>query len=165
MTTDIFDLIAAEYTGPNKPSLLSLATKYDIPETTLRRAFKARGIIRGTAAQRKRQLVEDHFSGETADDLTNPEVMQAKIEIEAAADIEDMNDALTVCRKAIRRLLDVVETIAEPREIKAICDANEKAMLTIRKIRGLDAPLDFSDWSDDELQLLAQTGRVPSNRR
>jgi hypothetical protein len=165
MTTDIFDLIAAEYTGPNKPSLLSLATKYDIPETTLRRAFKSRGIIRGSAAQRKRQLVEDHFSGETADDLTNPEVMQAKIEIEAAADIQDMDDALALARSCIRRLKDVVETLTDPRCIKATVEANARAVDVIRKIRGLDAPLDFSDWSDDELQLLAQTGRIPSNRR
>lgn len=159
MTTDPIELAAAEYTGPNRPSLLSLAEKYDIPETTLRRAFKSRGIIRGTAVQRKRQLIEDHFSGETASDPANPEVLQASIEIEAAADIKDMGDALTVCRKAIRRLLEVVEQITDPREIKAVCDANEKAMLTIRKIRGLDAPMDFSNMSDEELEALAKGGR------
>ena len=165
MTTDPIELAAAEYTGPNRPSLLSLAAKYDIPETTLRRAFKTRGIIRGTAVERKRKMIEDHFSGETESDPTNPEVLQASIEAEAAADIQDMDDALTVCRKAIRRLLEVVEQITDPREIKAVCDANEKAMLTIRKIRGLDAPLDFSDWTDAELEIMAQTGRMPSGRR
>ena len=76
-----------------------------------------------------------------------------------------MEDALTVARNCLRRLLQLVPDAEDGKAIKAIADANEKAMLTIRRIRGLDAPVDFSDWSDDELQALAETGRLPPGRR
>ena len=165
MTTDPIELAAAEYTGPNRPSLLSLAEKYDIPETTLRRNFRTRGIIRGTAVQRKRQLIEDHFSGETASDPASPEVLQASIEIEAARDIEDMDDALAVARGGLKRLKSLMDALADPREIKAAIEATARAVEVIRKIRGLDAPVDFSDWSDDELEQFARTGRMPAGRR
>lgn len=159
---DVFDLAIAEYTGPARPSLLSLSTKFGIPETTLRREIKRRGIVRGDASDRKRRLVQDHFAGEVAGEMANSE---AAIAAEAERDIQDMNDGLTVCRKAIARLLAVVDTLACPRDIKALVEAAARAVEVIRRIRGLDAPTDFSDWSDEELQILAQTGRLPRGRQ
>ncbi len=160
-----YDGAIAEYLGPNAPSLNSVASQFGIPESSLRREVKLRGIVRGGASERKRRIVEGHFSGEVANEIANPEAVQARIELEAAADIQDMDDALTVCRQAIRKLKAVVDELADPRDIKAAVEANARAVDVIRKIRGLDAPMDFSDWTDDELSLLAQTGRIPSNRR
>jgi hypothetical protein len=172
--TQDYDAAINEYLGPDRPSLNSLAHKYGIPETSLRRGIKRLGIVRGGATERKRRLVENHFSGELANldspgrsptDTENPELLQARIELEAARDIEDMDGALTVCRRALWRLKEIVDTLDCPRDIKAACEATARAVDVIRRIRGLDAPVDFSDWSDDELTYLAQTGRPPSGRR
>lgn len=167
-TSNAYEAAITEYLGPNSPSVNGLATKHGIPETSLRREIQRQGIVRGDAADRKRRLVENHFAGELANEVANEtangEAGEA-IEAEARQDIDDMTDALTVCRKAITRLLKVVDTLVDPRDIKAACDANEKAMLTIRKIRGLDAPMDFTDWSNEELAYLSKTGNLPCGRR
>lgn len=159
---DVFDLAIAEYTGPDRPSLLSLATKYAIPETTLRREIKRRGIVRGDAADRKRRLVAGHFSGELADETASSE---AAIAAAAGLDIDDMQTGLDVARNCLRNLLEISEKTKDPRVIKAIVESTKVSIETIRKIRGLDAPVDFSDWSDEELHYMAQTGRLPRGRQ
>lgn len=160
-----YDGAIAEYLGPNAPSLNAVAAKYGIPESSLRREVKLRGIVRGGASERKRRLVEGHFSGEVANELASAEAVQAGIEIEAARDIQDMDDALSVARGALKRLKSLIDGLADPRELKAAIEAAARAVDVIRRIRGLDAPLDFSDWSDNELELFARTGRMPSGRR
>jgi hypothetical protein len=75
-----------------------------------------------------------------------------------------MDDALTVCRKAICKLKAVIDTLVDPRDIKAAVEANARAVDVIRRIRGLDAPVDFSDWTDEELAMVAQ-GKMPAGRR
>jgi hypothetical protein len=160
-----YDAAIAEFIGPTAPSLNSVASKYGIPESSLRREVKLRGIVRGGASERKRRIVEGHFAGEVANELASAEAVQANIEAEAARDVEDMNDALDVSRQALKRLKTLMDGLADPREIKAAIEATARAVEVIRKIRGLDAPTDFSDWSDDELLLLAQSGRMPAGRR
>lgn len=160
-----YDAAIADFIGPTAPSLNSVAARYGIPESSLRREVKRRGIVRGGASERKRRIVEGHFAGEVANEVASPEGVQASIEAAAGDDIRDMDDALTVCRQAIRKLKAVVDELADPRDIKAAVEANARAVDVIRKIRGLDAPVDFSDWSDDELQIMATTGRMPGSRR
>lgn len=171
-TSNAYEAAITEYLGPNSPSVNGLAAKYGLPETSLRREIQRQGIVRGDAQERKRRLVEAHFSGELANlsgelanQAANPEALEAAIELEAEQDIDDMTDALTVCRKAIARLLEVVDTLVCPRDLKAAVEATERATQTIRRIRGLDAPLDFADWSDAELECVVKTGRLPSGRR
>jgi len=153
---DNLSLAIADYIGPDMPSFATLAARYGIPETSLRRKFKERGVFRNPdASNRKRQQVEAHFAG--VDDST--------IEDAANQDIADMQSALDVARGCLNRLKALVKEEVDAKELKAVMDATEKAVTVIRKIRGLDAPVDFSDWSDDELQALAETGRIPASRR
>lgn len=153
---DTLSLAISDYMGPDCPSFATLAARYSIPETTLRRKFKERGIFRSPdAAGRKRQRVESHFTG----------VDENAIEQAANQDIADMQSALDVARGCLTRLKALVKEEVDAKELKSVMDATEKAVTVIRKIRGLDAPVDFSDWSDEELQALASTGRMPASRR
>jgi len=152
------------FLGPEKPSTRQVASKYTIHEATLRRIFKQRGVVRSAAPEQKRQVVNEAMSGIRRQDVTQGvtqhDAMRQQIDDAAKEDIDDMQNALDVARSCIRRLKEIVETVSDPREVKAVADANEKAMLTIRKIRGLDAPVDFSNMSDEEVAALAR-GMAP----
>ena len=161
---DYFAEAIAEYLGPNRPSLNSVATKFGIPETSLRREIKRRGLFRGTALALKRQMVDERLAGETGEGPASGGFNENAIAVEAAQDIEDMSNALTVCRKALVRLIAIVDALPSPRDIKTAVDAASAATTTIRRIRGLDAPSDFSDWTVEELEYLARTGREPRSR-
>lgn len=154
---DNLSLAIADYQGPDCPSFATLAARYGIPETSLRRKFKEHGVIFRSpdAANRKRQKVEQHFAG--VDDST--------IEQAADQDIADMQSALDVARGCLTRLKALVKEEVDAKELKSVMDATEKAVTVIRKIRGLDAPTDLSDWTNEELEILASTGRMPASRR
>jgi len=153
---DNLSLAIADYMGPDMPSFATLAARYSIPETTLRRKLKERGIFRNPdASNRKRQQVEAHFAG----------VDESTIEDAANQDIADMQSALDVARGCLARLKQVVQKESDPRELKSVMDATEKAVTVIRRIRGLDAPVSFEDWTNEELETLATTGRIPASRR
>ena len=160
---DPFAEAIAEYLGPNRPSLNSVATKFGIPETSLRREIKRRGLHRGSASAWKRKIVDEHFAGEKAGEAASG-LDETAIIAEANQDIIDMGNALAVCRKALARLVAIVDGLPNPRDIKTAVDAASAATTTIRRIRGLDAPSDFSDWTVEELEYLARTGREPRSR-
>ncbi|GAB6049117.1 hypothetical protein JCM19379_29490 [Methyloparacoccus murrellii] len=170
MSTTV-DLAAIEsavkhYLSPEGPSVLECCRTFGVSEGTLRRVLKARGIVARSAVEQKRKKVVEHFAGGPgADRLADAEPTAEAILAAAEVDIGDMQSGLEVARGCLRRLKELVPKAADAREIKLIAEANEKAVLTIRKIRGLDAPVDFSDWSDDELEQFARTGRMPSGRR
>ena len=141
-----------DYLSASRPSLNACATRHGIPESSLRRIVKQRGIIRSSAPDEKRQLVAEHFAGNAmANQVTNDEARQKDVLDEAEQDIADMTDALNVARAVLRRLLAIVNTLVAPRDLKAVCEANKSAMETIRRVRGLDVPMDFSNMSDEEL--------------
>lgn len=151
------------YLGPERPSLRQVASKHNIHEATLRRIFRQRGVVRSAAPDQKRQLVNEAMSGVKLPDGTHEpthDAMRQQIEDAAQRDIDDMQSALDVARRCISRLKEIVINAADAREVKTVAEANEKAMLTIRKIRGLDAPMDFSHMTDEEVAALAR-GMTP----
>lgn len=155
------------YLSPEEPSVLECCRRFGVSEGTLRRVLKSKGFMIRSAAEQKRQRVADHFAvgGDLADKLADAQPSAKDIDDAADVDINDMERALEVARLCIKRLKTLIPHAIEARDVKAIADANEKAMLTIRKIRGLDAPMDFTDWSDEELAYLSKTGHLPSGRR
>jgi hypothetical protein len=53
-----------------------------------------------------------------------------------------MNSGLAVARKCLVKLLDMVDMVADPRDIRAIVEANKSAIETIRRVRSLDSKAD-----------------------
>ena len=160
-TTDLgaIEAAIALYLGPEAPSVLECCRRFDVAESTLRRVLKSRGIIRSSAAAQKRERVEHHFAGGNVADKVEDCIPSVEAIIEAAKeDVADMQDGLTVARKCLKRLLELVPNAADAAEIKRIAEANKLAIETIRKIRELDA-IDFASLSDDELEALAKGGR------
>lgn len=143
----------AFYTNPaGQPSVLSVSARFNIPETSLRREIRRRGIVQGPVAA-KRQRVYEHFRG--------PDLASPAADLDARQTAGDgMEDSLTVARRVVRRLGDMVDETDDPRALKAIAECNNVAMETIRKIRGLDAPLDFASMSDEQLERIA-AGKSP----
>lgn len=164
MSTTV-DLAAIEsaikhYLSPEGPSVLECCRLFGCSEGTLRRVLKARGIVARSAVEQKRKRVADHFAGEDgADRLADAEATVEDIIAAAEVDIGDMQSGLEVARGCLKRLKELVPKAADAREIKLIAEANEKAVLTIRKIRDLDAAPDFASMSDEELEAIARGGR------
>jgi len=127
------------YLGPETPSENATAIQSGVPLTSLRRELKKRGIVRSSGPEAKRQKVAAHFSG-LVKGLANGEAYQSAIEAAATQDITDMEMALGVARACIVRLAGMVESVDNPKDIKTIADANDAAISTIRRIRGLDDP-------------------------
>lgn len=122
-------------------SMNALANRHGIPEATLRRYAKKHGWVKGSA-ETKRELVADALAGGDVDEevtnkLTNDEVRQRQMK-EAAQDVADMNKGLQVARKVMDKLLTMVDSCDSSADIKRIVEANQAAVLTIRKIRSLD---------------------------
>lgn len=138
-------------------SVNALAKEFEIPESSLRRLAKKKGWVQD-APGRKRRIVADHFAG-LANGVANGEVRQMQ-EDAAQADIDDMQTGLDIARNCLSNLLEVSEDCKDPRVIKTIIESNKLAIETIRKIRGLDAPMDFSNMSDEEVAALAR-GMAP----
>lgn len=119
-------------------SVLAVAKKHDIPNTTLRRIAKARGWVKG-APQTKAQMVHTALGGHPpVSDSVKCAVDQMN-EVEANQDVSDMNSGLAVARKCLVKLLDMVDMVADPRDIRAIVEANKSAIETIRRVRSLDS--------------------------
>lgn len=124
-------------------SVNALATKYGIPEPTLRRYAKREGWIKGNS-DIKRELVREAMAGMplTDDGMTNgltsdEAVRQVQLD-EATQDVQDMNTGLAVARKSMGKLLRMVDEVDHPKDVKVIVEANKIAVETIRKIRALD---------------------------
>lgn len=123
--------------------LLQLARKFGVPEPTMRRWAKLNewhAIAPPpplTPAQRKQQMIENHFAGLDKVPLssTNDELLQ---QVAASQDIADMEAGLAICRLAMKRLHLKVKREKNPRELKVILEANKLAVETIRKVRNLD---------------------------
>lgn len=148
------------YLSPEAPSVLECCRKFGCSEGTLRRVLKAHGVVVRSALEQKRKRVADHFAGgDGADRLAEAEPTVEDIIAAAEVDIGDMQSGLEVARGCLKRLKELVPLAVDAREIKLIAEANEKAVLIIRKIRDLDAAPDFASMSDEELQLIAAGGR------
>ncbi len=161
-TVDLAAIEAAvkHYLSPEAPSVLECCRRFGVSEGTLRRVLKARGFMIRPAVELKRQRVVDHFTGgDGADRLADVQPTVEDIVAAAEVDIADMESALTVARQCIQRLLAFVPKAQDAREIKLIAEANEKAMLTIRRIRELDAVPDLAGMSDEELEAIARGAR------
>jgi DNA-binding MurR/RpiR family transcriptional regulator len=148
MTTP-YDFAAAEIDyAAGGYSINALATKHAIPEPTLRRYAKKQGWIKGTS-DIKRELVREAMSGVSLDEqvtnaLTSDEAIRQIQVDEASQDVKDMTTGLAVARKAMDKLLTMVDSVDHPKDVKTICEANKLAVETIRKIRELDEPEDSS---------------------
>jgi DNA-binding MurR/RpiR family transcriptional regulator len=148
MTTQ-YDFAAAEVDyAAGGYSINALATKHSIPEPTLRRYAKKQGWIKGTSDV-KRELVREAMAGVPVDEqVTNgmtsdEQIRQVQID-EATQDVRDMTTGLAVARKAMDKLLTMVDSVDQPKDVKTIVEANKLAVETIRKIRELDDPEDSS---------------------
>ncbi len=149
-----------DYLGSSNLAVTAIADRHGVPATTLRREIRKRGIVRTSAPEQKRRRVEEHFAGGLADTGQIPRQTDRTVEEEAERDIEDMEDALSVARACIKRLLAIIEGLADPRDIKTVAEANKLAMESIRRIRGLDAQVDLSKLSDAELEAIASGKRL-----
>lgn len=148
--------IEAEYRGTKTP-LRRLADQYGVTEGAIRARAKKGGWTRD-AVGLKRSLVANAMSG-ISQGVTQDELRNC-IESEAKTDIDDMQTGLDIARNCLRNLLIVSTDCEDPRVIKTIIESNKLAIETIRKIRGLDAPMDFSNMSDEEVAALAR-GMAP----
>lgn len=127
-------------------SMRAVATQYGIPEATLRRYAKLHGWVKG-ASETKRELVREAMAGMPLDagtddagvtqELTHAQVRQRQLD-EAGQDVRDMETGLEVARRCMTRLLQMVDMVDGPNDIKRIVEANKAAVETVRKIRSLD---------------------------
>jgi DNA-binding MurR/RpiR family transcriptional regulator len=144
MSTDRYDFAAAEIDyRAGGYSVNALAQKHGIPEPTLRRYAKKEGWIKGSSDV-KRELVREAMAGMPLDDeqltngMTSDEAVRQVQLNEASQDVQDMNTGLAVARKSMGKLLDMVDQVDHPKDVKTIVEANKLAVETIRKIRALD---------------------------
>lgn len=129
-----WNAIEALYRAGSK-SVNAIAKDFGISEGTIRARAKKNGWVRDPEGT-KREIVRARMAGLTKG-IANCEVRKT-IENEADQDIADMQDGLAVARGCIRRLMEMVESAVDAREVKTIVEANKGAIETIRKIRGLD---------------------------
>lgn len=148
--------IEAEYRSTKRP-VLQIAKQHGITEGTIRARARKNGWNRDSSGL-KRQIVADSMSGVTKGVTTD--TIRNNIESEAQTDIDDMQTGLDIARNCLTNLLAVSLDCQDPRVIKTIIESNKLAIETIRKIRGLDAPMDFSNMSDEEVAALAR-GMAP----
>jgi DNA-binding MurR/RpiR family transcriptional regulator len=124
-------------------SINALAAKHAIPEPTLRRYAKKQGWIKGTSDV-KRDLVREAMAGIPLTDeamtseMTSDEAIRQVQLDEAAQDVADMQTGLAVARRSMGKLLQMVDAVDHPKDVKTIVEANKLAVETIRKIRALD---------------------------
>lgn len=148
--------IEAEYRGTKTP-LRRIAEQYGVTEGAIRARAKKGGWTRD-ASGLKRSIVANAMSG-VPQNITQGELRNC-IESEAKTDIDDMQTGLDISRNCLRNLYAVSLDCDDPKTIKIIIEANKLAIETIRKIRGLDAPMDFSRMSDEEVAAIAR-GMMP----
>lgn len=143
--------IEAQYRA-GSPSVNAIAKEFGVDEGTIRNRAKKNGWTRD-AEGAKRQIVKSAMSG-IPNGVPNSEVRKI-IEDEAAQDIADMRDGLAVARSCIAKLRTMVESVAEPRDVKTIVEANKAAVDTIRRIRGLDELASSTAPYEEQLRELA----------
>jgi hypothetical protein len=149
-----------------------VARLFDIPTSTLYHEIRKRGLKREGAIREKRERVAAHFAGALPDRQTSPEYTSIQRQVDS--DISDMESCLGVARRVVRKYAQILEdedaALADPdmdpiekaklrlppKELKVIAEGNNVAMETIRKIRGLDAPLDWSQLSDEQVERLSK---------
>lgn len=119
-------------------SVSAVARKHGLAESTLRRDARRLGWTKLSQASRRRLVSTGITGAQMASDVTNEQIRQIQAEA-AAQDVVDMHSGLLVARRCLMRLLDLVDTVDDPRDLKTIVEANRAAIETIRKIRSLDA--------------------------
>lgn len=115
-------------------TLRTIADDHAISEGAIRARAKKNGWIRN-ATQTKRQMVADRMAGVTSDVAQN---VKRKIEEAAEIDAADMQMGLDIYRNVLVSMKIASETILDPQSAKVITEATDKAIMGIRKIRGLD---------------------------
>lgn len=149
-----------------------VAARFDVPASSLYHEITKRGLKRAAAIREKRERVEAHFAGTPPDEDSH--IDNASMQRQVDSDIADMEGCLGVARRVVqkyKRILDDEDAMladAEmdpiekaklrlgPKELKVIAEGNNVAMETIRKILGLDAPLDWSKLSDEQVERLSK---------
>lgn len=119
-------------------SVCAVARKHGLSESTLRREASRLGWVRASQDERRRLVAETMAGAHMACELTDEKVRQVQVDA-AAQDVQDMNTGLAVARKVLGKLLDMIDLLEDPRDLKVVVEANRAAVETIRKIRSLDA--------------------------
>jgi hypothetical protein len=125
--------IEAAYRSGNG-ALRAIAKDHGIAEGTIRARAKKHGWVRdpeGTKRERVKALMSGAAQNVTRETMRN-------IEDEAQQDAADMRLGLAVARLILQRLIEMVESVNDPKEVRVIAESNKIAVETIRRIRGLD---------------------------
>ncbi|HYE36133.1 hypothetical protein [Methylocaldum sp.] len=153
-----WDSIEVHYRAGAK-SIRDVAAEHGVPESTIRTRAKKYGWSRNPAALKRERVNAALAAGAQNAARFGAHVDEAWAR-EVDADVADMDRGLRVYRKILERLETEVETVRGFRAIKTIAEAVTVAIAGIRRIRGLDAPIDLGKMSDEDLQALAQ-GKSP----
>jgi hypothetical protein len=140
-------------------ALTDIAAEFGTAESSIRKRAKRYGWTRKPEA-----LKRERVNARLAEGARNGARLSAEVDEawarEVDQDVADMDRGLRVYRKILERLENEVETVRGFRAMKTIAEAVTVAIAGIRRIRGLDAPIDLGKLSDEELMALAK-GKSP----
>lgn len=145
-----WEAIEAKYRA-NVSSTNELAKRHGITEGAIRARAKKHGWVKDPEGT-KRRIVREHLAGITKD-VTSYEVRNV-IESEAAIDVQDMRDCLSVARSILSKQLESIPLLSEPRDLKVAAETLKINMETIRRIRGLDDDKGIEEGLEDWLKKL-----------
>lgn len=137
--------IESAYKGTREP-VCSLAKRFGTYDNLIRRRAKKNGWVR-VPAEEKRRVVEAALAG-VSEGMSDVEARHSQA-LEQAADIMDMQDGVKVHRNILRAMVRASEALVDesrpdkvpdPRDAKVIAEATEKAINSLRIIRGLKRP-------------------------
>jgi hypothetical protein len=154
-------------------AVTQVAKQFGIPASTLYHEIKQRGLKREAAIRDKRERVAAHFSGVPTSNH-GPQPTYDAVRYQADQDVADMESCLGVARMVVvkyHKMLmaddaliasedinpdDKAKLALGPRGLKIVVEGTATAMEMIRRIRGLDGPLDWNSLSDEQLEKLAK---------
>lgn len=140
-------------------SLRDIADEFGVNESAIRKRAKKYGWTRNPGALKRERVNARLAEGAQNGARLSPHV-DAQWDSEVDADVADMDRGLRVFRQILERLETEVETVQGAKDLKVIGEAATIAVNGIRRIRGLDAPIDLGRLSDEELMALAK-GKSP----
>ena len=139
--------------------MTDIAAEFGTAESSIRKRAKRYGWTRNPGALKRERVNARLAEGAKNGARLGAEVDEAWAR-EVDQDVADMDRGLRVFRKILERLEAEIDTVRGAKMMKVIAEAATVAVMGIRRIRGLDAPIDLGKLSDEELALLAQ-GKAP----
>jgi len=155
-----WDSVEVQFRAGVRP-LRAIAGDFDITEAAIRQRAKKHGWVRNPASLKRERVNAQLAAGSQEASQETSQRVACEVDREVQADVEDMERGVRVNRLILEKIEEDLPKAKGFKTYKAAAEASKTAIENIRRIRGLDAPMDLGAMTDEQLAALAK-GKAPA---